>query len=860
MSVIMMLGLSLAWGAVVVCVGAGLQRLGLTGAMRQLLWRVAGALMLAPFAAAAVYELLGPNVVDPFWTWGEGGAPRVPVVVDPQVLQRSAAAPVTTTTTPGVDWSMSGILGSVIAMGWFVRAVLARRAAAELSLVTRKSEPVRSRAVIDAADAWSRRLGLSATPSLNLMDGDFSPFTQGVRRPVVYLPHGLEARLSAREMDLVIGHELMHVRRGDAVWRPFERSIADLLWFNPFAWFIRDELERARELACDEAMIARDAPGSMYARALVSVARFAAGLPTQAPAAAMFPFDKDKVLPERVKAATTPRARSSHAALLGLCVFAVGGIPLAIAQGAGAPKQRLPIPDFVATVITLENARVSSTFGERPDPLTKKQAWHSGVDVAAPEGTPVYAPADAEVVHADQTAGYGKLIKLRFNAEWYGKFGQLSDYNVKQGDRVRAGDVIGYVGETGRANGPHLHMEILGPSASFDRNGELAAFDPQHMGVAMIPSQELNAAQIRKLGVVLPTPVEAKPVEGRKVAKKDGQTVETYVETKDGKVLHRVIRRTDNSTGQVVEEFILPAAPQGGVRVVVGDQIYEGDRALKLLKKHGAISKMSDLDGMVLDLDVGSMADLSELGDLRQVGQAPQPPMPPLPPQALEGGPDSKASAWAYRFDDAAGIIEKAELEAMRIEARQKAAAAREASAAAREAAAKLREASAKERQAAARMRAKREMEMKAHTRLDDDHAALDHSDLEDLIEDAVEEAMLQGMDDGKMEAAIGAAIAGLVDVTLSATSQGLDAAADAMAEMDMSDMDISFDLNGKTMDKADRAEIEASLIEIESEIKRVGECLSDAKSTEEKLEARIELAALKTARSSLNLALSAMH
>ena len=512
MTIAILMGLSIAWGGAVICAAAGLQRLGLTGAMRQVLWRAAAFMLAVPFVAAATFALLGPEVVEPVWTWGEAGAAEVPIVIDPAMLDRVSDSPIVRDTSLIPDMSTMELLFCLMGLGWFVRAVLARRAAKELEIVTREAIELRSQTALGSADRWSRLLNLGRTPRLMLMNGDFSPFTQGVFRPVIYLPHGLEAKLSRTEMDLVIGHELMHVKRGDALWRPLERLVADILWFNPFAWFVRAELERARELACDEAMLKARAPARDYARALVSVARFAAGLPERAPAAAMFPFNKDKVLPERVKAAAGGAAGSSTWALAGLAAFVLAGLPLAIAQGAGAPKSRLPIPEFAVTVVQSPKAEVSSHYGKRKDPIDGKMKFHRGVDVKAPKGTPIYAPADAEVYAADVSEGYGKHVKLRFNKEWYGKFAQMSEIKVVEGQRVRAGDVIGLVGSSGRSTGPHVHIEIFGPSTHYDSTGKLAHFNPIHLGLAPSTDEELNAAQIREMGVVLPEPLPAPTV------------------------------------------------------------------------------------------------------------------------------------------------------------------------------------------------------------------------------------------------------------------------------------------------------------------------------------------------------------
>ena len=264
MTLVMLLGLSLVWGGVVVVAAALLQRFGLSGRMRQTMWRAAGVMMAAPFIAAGVYALIGPSVIDPIWTYGEGGAPDIPVVLK-ELPEDTVTQVATGKSGFSISWEMA--LSGLLAIGWLIRAVMARRASMDLQQVTDESAPIKSVVVLRSAEKWTQKLGLKSTPDLRLMSGDFSPFVRGVFKPTVYLPNGLERCLSPKAMDMVIGHELTHVKRQDAMWRPLERAVADIFWFNPFAWCVRKELDRARELACDEAMLSYDAPANDYARA-----------------------------------------------------------------------------------------------------------------------------------------------------------------------------------------------------------------------------------------------------------------------------------------------------------------------------------------------------------------------------------------------------------------------------------------------------------------------------------------------------------------------------------------------------------------------------------------------------------------
>jgi murein DD-endopeptidase MepM/ murein hydrolase activator NlpD len=104
---------------------------------------------------------------------------------------------------------------------------------------------------------------------------------------------------------------------------------------------------------------------------------------------------------------------------------------------------------------------LTGTFGGRPDPFTGEPAFHQGLDISTEKGQPVFATADGRVETASYTGDYGNLITLRHEFGLATRYGHLSKFNVKVGDNVRRGDIIAYVGSTGRSTGAHLHYEIL---------------------------------------------------------------------------------------------------------------------------------------------------------------------------------------------------------------------------------------------------------------------------------------------------------------------------------------------------------------------------------------------------------------
>ena len=104
--------------------------------------------------------------------------------------------------------------------------------------------------------------------------------------------------------------------------------------------------------------------------------------------------------------------------------------------------------------------RIMSSFGERNDPFNGEGAFHTGVDINGAYGQAILAPADGFVEDASVHNGYGKTVVLNHGHGYTTLFGHMSGFAVAIGQRVQRGDVIGYVGQTGRSTGPHVHYEV----------------------------------------------------------------------------------------------------------------------------------------------------------------------------------------------------------------------------------------------------------------------------------------------------------------------------------------------------------------------------------------------------------------
>ena len=123
--------------------------------------------------------------------------------------------------------------------------------------------------------------------------------------------------------------------------------------------------------------------------------------------------------------------------------------------------------DFLSAIPAIQPVRnenlknLASGFGYRTDPFTKVKKMHEGMDFSAKTGTPVYATGDGIIERADNNAsGYGNHIVVRHGFGYETLYAHLSKYNARAGQKVKRGDIIGYVGSTGRSEAPHLHYEV----------------------------------------------------------------------------------------------------------------------------------------------------------------------------------------------------------------------------------------------------------------------------------------------------------------------------------------------------------------------------------------------------------------
>ena len=170
-----------------------------------------------------------------------------------------------------------------------------------------------------------------------------------------------------------------------------------------------------------------------------------------------------------------------HGALIALLSLAAQ--PALAEGGQGGPFEAVkplstPVPNFkqmfmswkqlekpqasvaIPSAQPVKGTALTSGYGVRSDPFRGRAAMHAGIDLAGPVGTPIYATADATVDRSQWANGYGNLIELNHGRGIQTRYGHLTRSIVRAGQRVKRGDLIGYMGSTGRSTGSHLHYEV----------------------------------------------------------------------------------------------------------------------------------------------------------------------------------------------------------------------------------------------------------------------------------------------------------------------------------------------------------------------------------------------------------------
>lgn len=308
-----------------------------------------------------------------------------------------------------------------------------------------------------------------------------APFTLGILRPRVYLPDDLQG--TARQAVLL--HEQTHIRRRDPLTKPLFYAVACLHWFNPLAWLAFREFERDMEAACDEAAVRgqSSAARSAYCESILRFAMQGRGVPGSL--AFGQGSAKTRIVHllhyRRLGAGAMVVCAVVIAASMTACMVrpTLENAPAATPETAEAAEPEAtptPAPTQAPTAVVntaqlplLEDPDNSPLFID-PVPDYKYISrfmgnGHRGDDLCAAPGTDVLAAADGVVVQAAEHYSWGNFVVIDHgtNGEgysWRTLYAHLQSYAVEVGQHVTQGQIIGYVGSTGRTTGNQCHFEV----------------------------------------------------------------------------------------------------------------------------------------------------------------------------------------------------------------------------------------------------------------------------------------------------------------------------------------------------------------------------------------------------------------
>jgi murein DD-endopeptidase MepM/ murein hydrolase activator NlpD len=393
--------------------------------------------------------------------WAEGAAAGTPTGLSLGGLRELTSG------QAGAAWAGLAVgIWAVLVMA--LVCVDARRLGACRRLV-RGAQPVVDPWVARRVRAWRDRLGVRRPVRVVAADVRLSPFTVGLLRPVVFLPSQLLAPGRRGALGSALAHELAHVARCDALALGLERMIRRLYFFHPVAWLAGLRLQEGRERLADGLVLTQGLMGKRaYARGLLDVLQ----LDLQGVEAPTLHTTEGRV-EMRIRSILGlggDERWQARAAGLTAAAAAVFLLPLGSAGQSTATATAKSGPQPTASSLErllespLPGSRISMGYGEAVHPIRRTAYFHRGVDLAAPAGTPVHAAADGVVETASReyapAPDSGSVVVIDHGRGTKTFCAHLGTILVRQGQRVRRGDVVAQVGTSGLTTGPHLHLEV----------------------------------------------------------------------------------------------------------------------------------------------------------------------------------------------------------------------------------------------------------------------------------------------------------------------------------------------------------------------------------------------------------------
>ncbi|UII30707.1 M23/M56 family metallopeptidase [Fulvivirga ulvae] len=262
----------------------------------------------------------------------------------------------------------------------------------------------------------------------------------------------------------ILCHELEHVKKRHFIDVVLIELVAILFWFNPVIYFYKKSVRLNLEYLADRAVLFQCGNPLKYQSLLISNAL---------ESSIKSPITTHFATPLKNRITMMKKRKTQN----WMRVALIGAIPLAAGLVAMNTRNEVkqPLEKSIATILDVvendnkpsgfplaanELVKVSSEYGPAMHPILKVEKMHQGIDLVAKEGTPVYATADGEVTESAEGDVRGHFIRIKHSEVYQTQYAHMSKRDVKAGDKVKRGEIIGYVGNTGQSRGAHLHYEI----------------------------------------------------------------------------------------------------------------------------------------------------------------------------------------------------------------------------------------------------------------------------------------------------------------------------------------------------------------------------------------------------------------
>ncbi len=260
----------------------------------------------------------------------------------------------------------------------------------------------------------------------------------------VLVPQGFE---SLEGSHLILEHEKVHMKEIHTFDILAMEIFCILFWFNPVVFMIKRSLKSIHEFSADHEVIKNKSSVSEYLSLLVTGTEMSC-------LTGITNHFKNLIIKKRITMITKTKTPSYWKYLYLLTLPLIAFIVLAMSplKSENNPPSLRPV----------KNGEITSGFGLlRQSPFDKNKTRHTGIDIKAPIGTDVIAPAGGVVIRARKEGDYGNVVLIKHDDHYQTFYAHLEDLSVKTGNHVTQGQVIGHVGNTGLSTGPHLHYEVI---------------------------------------------------------------------------------------------------------------------------------------------------------------------------------------------------------------------------------------------------------------------------------------------------------------------------------------------------------------------------------------------------------------